>query len=77
MPDMQFDDTKSFDHNLELFLTHMDAVDADLGTILRTHVDKLKGALDDSTRRDARTLFNEGIVASLDELVPDEDDKNE
>lgn len=69
MPDLQFDDIKDFDENVEAFLLHMESKDAKLGAILRAHIDGLKGAYDDRTRRDARTVFNEGVVTSLDEIL--------
>jgi hypothetical protein len=34
MPDLQFDDTKDFDENIEAFLLHMESKDANLGAIL-------------------------------------------
>jgi uncharacterized SAM-dependent methyltransferase len=74
MPDLQFNETDSFDDNIEAFLTHMEAKDAELGAILRTHVERLEGAYDDRTRRDARTAFNEGVLTSLDEALADDDE---
>jgi hypothetical protein len=75
MPDLQFDDAKDFDDNIEAFLVHMDAEDAELGAILRTNIDSLKSAYDDRTRREARTVFNEGVVSSLDESLIEEESK--
>lgn len=75
MPDLQFDDAQSFDQNLESFLAHMEVVDAEMGSILRTHIGELKNAFDDATRRDARTHFNEAVVTALDELVPNDEEE--
>ncbi len=69
MPELQFDDNKNFGENLEIFLKHMDKLDGKLGAILRAHIDNLKGAFDERTRREARMQFNDGVVASLDELL--------
>lgn len=74
MPNLQFDEAKSFDENIEVFLLHMETEDAELGAILRSHIDGLKGAYDDRTRHDARTAFNESIVTSLDEALTDEEE---
>lgn len=74
MPDLQFSDTQSFDQNLENFLMHMESIDDELGNILRARIDKLKGALDETTRRDARTGFNDSVVSTLDELIPSDEE---
>lgn len=73
MPELQFDNAKSFDDNLEDFLTYMEAEDSEMGSILRSNVDALKDAPDDSARRRARTSFNTNIVTSLDEKLKDSD----
>ena len=75
MPSFQFDDKKSFDENLDRFLEHMEIEDPDLGAILRLHVDKLKVATDDASRRRARTQFNDSIVAALDEKLKEKEDE--
>ena len=63
-----FDETKSFDANLQVFLEHMEAVDPEMGRILTAYATKLKGATDDGKRRTARTDFNKSVTLSLDEL---------
>jgi hypothetical protein len=63
----QFDSKKDFEENLEDFLTHMDDQDAEMGAILRAHIDSLLVANDDAERRGARTLFNMGVKGALDE----------
>lgn len=75
MSELQFDNTKSFDDNLETFLTHMEVEDAEMGAILRTNIDTLKGVSDDSARRRARTEFNANIVSSLDEKLKEAEDE--
>jgi hypothetical protein len=63
----QFDSNKDFEGNLEDFLSHMDDQDAEMGAILRAHIDALLVADDDAARRGARTLFNMGVKNALDE----------
>jgi hypothetical protein len=41
MPALRFDDSKSFDENLEAFLTYMDELDSELGVVLRLHIDQI------------------------------------
>jgi len=68
MTELNFDDTKSFENNLEAFLVHMEAEDAEMGKILRQNVDSLKNGIDDSSRRKARSIFNPKILTELNEL---------
>ena len=75
MPDLKFDNTKSFDENLELFLSHMEADDPEMGSILRNNIDELKDVSDDTTRRRARTNFNSKIVTDLDEKMKELEDE--
>lgn len=75
MPEVQFNDSKSFDENVEAFLQSMESSDAEFGKILRDNIDCLKGAFDDSTRRAARNRFNTNIVAALDEIFADDDEE--
>lgn len=74
MPEIQFDDSRSFDENVEAFLQTMESSNAEFGKILRDNIDCLRGAFDDSTRRVARNEFNNNIVASLDELLVNDDE---
>lgn len=75
MPELKFDDTKSFDENLELFLSHMEAEDSEMGTILRSNIDALKGVSDDTTRRRARADFNSKIVSALEAKLKEAEDE--
>lgn len=75
MPELKFDDTKSFDENLELFLAHMEAEDSEMGAVLRSNIDTLKGVPDDSARRRARADFNSKIVSALDEKLKEAEDE--
>ncbi len=68
MPELNFDESKSFDANLEDFITSMEGEDAELGAILREHISELKGATYEKARRDARTSFNDKVIKSLDQL---------
>ena len=65
---MDFDSKKSFDDNLEAFLTHMETEDAEMGKILRDNISTLKLANDDVSRRRARSDFNKSVTAALDDL---------
>lgn len=65
----RFDDSKDFGANLEGFLNHMEGQDAEMGAILRAHVNSLLDATDDAERRGARALFNLGVVPALDNLL--------
>ncbi len=69
MPTLHFDDTKSFDENMEAFLAHMDNIDSELGTVLRAHIDQLRDVYDERSRKDARTGFNDGVLVALDEIL--------
>lgn len=69
---MDFDSKKSFDDNLEAFLTHMETEDAEMGKILRDNISTLKLANDDVSRRRARSDFNKSVTAALDDLRKEE-----
>ena len=75
MPTFTFTDSADFDANLEAFLTHMATEDAQMATILRAHVSKLKGTTDEASRRTSRNLFNGNIKAELDSLLTTADKK--
>lgn len=75
MPELEFDNTKSFDENLELFLSHMEVEDPEMGAILRSHIAGLKNVSDDTARRRARTDFNSKIVSALDEKMEEAEDE--
>lgn len=76
MPELKFDDTKSFNENLELFLSHMEAADSEMGAIMRSNITTLKGVSDDATtRRKARAEFNTKIVTALDEKLEESEDE--
>jgi uncharacterized SAM-dependent methyltransferase len=77
MPALRFDDSKSFDENLEAFLTYMDELDSELGVVLRVHIDQLRDAYDERSRKDSRTRFNDGVLASLNELLADNEEGSE
>lgn len=74
MTELKFDDTKSFEANLEAFLVHMEADDPEMGKILRANIDALKDTSDDTSRRRARTEFNPFVVASLSKMGKDDED---
>ena len=73
MTELKFDDTKSFDDNLEAFLQHMEADDPEMGKILRDNTKHLRDAYDESARRRARTDFNTSVIIELGKKE-DEDD---
>ena len=75
MPDLKFDNTKSFDENLELFISRMENEDPEMGSILRSNIGELKVASDDTGRRGARTNFNSKIVTALDEKLNELEDE--
>ena len=52
---------------MESFLAYMESEDAEMGGILRAHVDFLLPATDDAERRGTRTLFNLSVTPRLDE----------
>jgi hypothetical protein len=66
---LRFDETRSFDNNLEAFLNYMAVEDPELGAILRAHVSKLLEATDEGRRRAARSAFNSGVRDALDMLA--------
>ena len=72
MSTFSFDESKGFDANLEAFLDHMSAEDAEMGAILRAHAARLKGAVGDARRRSARADFNQAVKESLDQLMASE-----
>lgn len=65
---MDFDTSKNFGDNLEAFIVRMEAVDVQMGKILRDNVDTLKVANDDTSRKRARIDFNKNIIIALDRL---------
>ena len=69
-----FDDTKSFDDNLNLFLDEMDKDDPEMSAILRANLSTISNAHDDQSRRAARIRFNGAVKVALDALLiePDE-----
>lgn len=66
MPLFQFDESASFEVNLEAFIDAMADDDSEMAEVFRSHATKLIGASDDNQRRAARTSFNQAIKASLD-----------
>ena len=60
MSDLEFQEEDGFDANVEAFLTHMEAIDAALGPILRTHLPLLANG-----GRDATSAFNAAVGSSL------------
>jgi len=66
---LAFDENNGFETDLENFLVHMESADAELGKILRTHIDELKNATYEKARKDARTAFNAKVLTSLDALI--------
>lgn len=65
MPDFSFDETRSFEDNIELYLTYMESEDAELGSLLRGNFAYLKGNMDDSARRNARSDFSKNVLTEL------------
>lgn len=60
-----FDDDKTFEQNLALFLTHMEGKDAQLGAILRAHAESLVGDVA-SAKEAVRSVFNPAVKTDLD-----------
>jgi len=75
MPELEFDDTKGFDENLDFFLSGMENEDPEMGAILRANIDGLKVASDDNSRRRARADFNSKIVTALDDKLKEEENE--
>ncbi len=69
MASFYFNPADSFEENLDSFLQHMANEDAELGSVLRAEASRLKGAVDDSRRRIARTDFNEAVKIALDKML--------
>lgn len=69
LSNFRFDEAKSFDANIQMFLNHMVTLDKTMGSILDVHAANLKDALDESRRRAARTTFNRAVGISLNKLT--------
>ena len=72
LSDFHFDQTKSFDANIQMFIDHMVSVDKTMGPILASHALDLKHAIDETKRRSARTNFNKAVGYDLDKLTEKE-----
>lgn len=66
----QFDESKTFDENLEDFFAFLDQVDASFAQILRTQRVCLLAATEDDTRRSARSTLAAAACAVLDAKPP-------
>ena len=71
---MDFDDTKSFDDNLDDFLAYIKESDPEMGQILNDNISALKDVSDDASRRRARAEFNLNVVKALGGLAKESDD---
>lgn len=74
MADFRFDDAKSFAENCDAFLTTLEAIDAEMASILRDNWDALVAVVREGERDSkARGEFNASIATALDTFVaPDQ-----
>ena len=70
MANFRFDPARHFADNLEEFLRHIEAEDAEMATILREHCGLLLGVDSDAKRKAARTAFNNAVKSKLQEDEP-------
>lgn len=75
MGDFKFDHSANFNTNLESFLNHLESLDPEMTTILRANIDKLEGVVDESKRTSIRGIFNESILAELENMISTEKDE--
>jgi len=69
MTGFSFDNTSSFEANLDAFLQYMKQEDTELGAILADEASRLNGAVDEGRRKAARTDFNSAVRTGLDKKL--------
>lgn len=72
----EFDDSISFDENLEAFLTELDALDSEMAAILRETLSGARAVIKEGAPdRKARAAFNEAVLERLDALLASEEEQ--
>ncbi|HMV10433.1 MAG TPA: hypothetical protein PK325_07500 [Cyclobacteriaceae bacterium] len=66
MPKFSFDDAKSPEENIELFINHLKTIDESLATILESNITRLTSLPEGQARTAVRTEINQQIKNALD-----------
>jgi hypothetical protein len=70
MANFEFDDSKSFEDNLDAFITEMEDVDSKMAAILKANITKLFAmTVNGPPDRKARAAFNEAVLAELEQIL--------
>jgi|JI9StandDraft_1071089.scaffolds.fasta_scaffold761468_2 hypothetical protein len=66
MPDFSFDETKTPEENIELFIQYLKGVDEPLATILEANISRLTSLPEGQARNNVRSEINQHIKNILD-----------